>query len=185
MYDESIQDTIPKENIQFKKVSFKEIKSNRQAFKKLGEVLIKKNPSLQYRGVYNEDYGVFIDTTNIVKLEKDGKHSFTFRITNQDVLNKIENLVLNSKDDGSYEAFITEYLLSPQEMIVLENKLPLNNKEPKSITKVENLARFDIFGSGAGCVTYHTFTKYVCNDRDGNQIESEGNNDTRCVDTTI
>jgi len=114
LYEDSIQNTVPKKDIQLKKVSFKDFKSNRQAYQKLGEARIKKNPSLQYRGVYNEDYGVFIDTTNIVKLEKDGKHSFTFRITNKDVLNKIENLVLNSKDDGSYEAFITEYLLSPQ-----------------------------------------------------------------------
>lgn len=164
-----------------KKVNFKDIKSNRQAFRKIGESMIKKNPQMQYREVYNEEYGVFIDTTNILMLEKEGKHSFTFRITNQEVLNKFENLVLTSKDDGSYYAYIVEYLISPQEIIILNNGGTLNEKEPTAITKVENLARFSITGNGAACVDVLSYHVHMCRDKNGREMVDNGELGNGCV----
>lgn len=66
-------------------ISFKKLKENAKAFQKL-----KEDTSLMGRGVFNEDYGVFIDTTNIMMIEKDGKHSFTFQIINEVMMAKLK-----------------------------------------------------------------------------------------------
>ena len=53
-------------DLKVKKISFKDVKLNKNAFEKLKESRSKINPYLSQRGVYNEDFGVFIDTTNII-----------------------------------------------------------------------------------------------------------------------
>lgn len=122
-------------NYKLRSISFSEFKSNRSAFQKLREARAKKNPNILYRGIYNEDYGVFIDTTNIIVIENDGKHSITFQIIDETFSNKIENLVLNSKEDGGYVAYITKYLLSEQEIEAINNGNELLSKKPDEIIK--------------------------------------------------
>ena len=143
------------------------------------------NTSLMQRGIFNEDLGVFIDTTNILITEKDGKHSITFRIINEEELSKIENLVLNSKEDGSYKAFITEYLLSQEELTKLANNVEIGDKKPSAITDVSTYARFSITGDGADCVSMLNYTVGYCLNANGQTIRDRGNNDgpagTVCV----
>jgi hypothetical protein len=107
---ETEKDYITSENsnqkYQLKEISFAEFKTNQAAFQKLKEAHSKKNSTLKQKGVYNEDYGVFIDTTNIILVQKENKHSITFQIADEEVINKIQNLVLTSKDDGGYTAYI-------------------------------------------------------------------------------
>jgi hypothetical protein len=170
---------------QVKKISFSELKLNRTAFEKLKESRSKINPSLLQRGVYNEDFGVFIDTTNILITEKDGKHSITFRIINDAEMSKIENLVLNSKEDGSYKAFITEYLLSQEELTKLANNEVIEDKSPAAITDVSSYARFSITGNGADCVSMQNYTVGYCTNAYGETIIDTGINGgplrTTCV----
>lgn len=158
-------------NYQFKKISFNELKLNRKAFQKLKDVQ-KKNTSMQYRGVYNDDFGVFIDTTNIVIIEKDGKHSITFKILDEENQNKIENLILKSNIDGSYDAFISEYILSQEEIIKIENGEALDTKIPNSIQEVSSLNRIDISGP---CITSTTTTEFICHPANGGEPISYGN----------
>ena len=170
---------------QVKKISFGELKRNQNAFEKLKESRSKMNTSLLQRGVFNEDLGVFIDTTNILITEKDGKHSITFRIINEEELSKVENLVLNSKEDGSYKAFITEYLLSQEELTKLANNEDIGDKKPSAITDVSTYARFSITGDGADCVSMLNYTVGYCLNANGQTIRDRGNNDgpagTVCV----
>ena len=168
-----ISDKSLNQNYQLKRISFSEFKSNQSAFQKLREARSKKNPNILNRGVYNEDYGVFIDTTNIVVVENDGKHSITFQIIDEAFSNKVENLVLNSKDDG-YVAYITEYLLSQQELQALGNGGELLSKEPDAITMLENNARISISGNGAHCVDVITVITRYCEDINGKVIENKG-----------
>ncbi len=170
---------------QVRKISFRELKRNRKAYEKLKESRSKMNHSLLQRGVFNEDFGIFIDTTNILITEKDGKHSITFRIINEEELSKVENLVLNSKEDGSYKAFITEYLLSQEELTKLANNVEIGDKKPSAITDVSTYARFSITGDGADCISMLNYTVGYCLNANGQTIRDRGNNDgpagTVCV----
>ncbi|MBM6498793.1 hypothetical protein [Flavobacterium macrobrachii] len=168
-----ISDNSLNQNYQLKRISFSEFKSNQSAFQKLREARSKKNPNILNRGVYNEDYGVFIDTTNIVVVENDGKHSITFQIIDEAFSNKVENLVLNSKDDV-YVAYITEYLLSQQELQAIGDGGELLSKEPDAITMLENNARISISGNGAHCVDVITVITRYCEDINGKVIENKG-----------
>ena len=175
-----ISDGVNNKDYQIKKISFSELKSNQKAFQKLKDVFVKKNPYLQ-RGVYNEDYGVFIDTTNIVIVENGEKHSITFQIVDEEYSNKLENLVLNSKEDGSYIAYITEYLLTLQELNKLAKGESLPSKSPLAITKIESLSRIIISGNGAGCVSFNTYFIHVCRDKDENLIQDNGDRPNDCA----
>jgi hypothetical protein len=132
-------------NYELKKISFSDLKTNRMAFEKLKETRLMKNPSLQHRGVFNEDYGVFIDTTNIILVKNGDKHSLTFQIVSDDEnTNKVENLILKATDDGGYLAFIAEYNLTQQDLINLANGSALHTKTPSSISSVAMQGRFRV-----------------------------------------
>jgi hypothetical protein len=180
-----IEKSVDNKGIQLKKISFSELKSNPKAFQKLKEARLKKNPNFLYRGVYNEDYGVFIDTTNIIVIQKEDKHSITFQIVDEDFTNKVENLVLNSKEDGSYEAYITEYILSQEDFNIIANGEILPAKEPSAITKIENLSRVDIFGGAGGCFTFTVNSVWVCRDKDDNIMRDNGELGNGCVGTSF
>ncbi len=160
------------QNYKLRSVSFSEFKSNRSAFQKLREAREKKNPNILYRGIYNEDYGVFIDTTNIIVIENDGKHSITFQIINETFSNKVENLVLNSKEDGGYVAYITKYLLSEQEIEAINNGNELLSKKPDEIIKLETNNTFKLFFD---CISTIEITTVYCKDDKGNLFITEGN----------
>lgn len=162
---------------QVRKISFGELKRNRSAFETLKKSRSKlKASSLLHRGVYSDDFGVFIDTTTILVTEKDGKHSITFRILNEEEVFKIKNLVLNAKEDGSYKAYITEYILSQAELTKLANNEPIGEKYPSAVTDVSTYSRFSIEGDGAGCIEVRTYTVRYCNNSSGQTIVNTGTN---------
>ncbi len=168
-------------DLKVKKISFKDVKLNRNAFEKLKESRSKINPSLSQRGIYNEDFGVFIDTTNILITEKEGKHSITFLIIDDEDLSKVKNLVLNSKDDGSYSAFITEYILSQSDIIKLTNNEPIGEKTPSSVTDITTNQNTNIINSSnANCVSTFSYNQTVCWSGD-NLIPSQGDLGDGCT----
>ncbi|HEU4497541.1 MAG TPA: hypothetical protein VFR70_10860 [Flavobacterium sp.] len=114
-----------KGDIRFKKITFRELKSNRRAFDEFKDARLRKNPALRNSRIYDENYGVFIDTANIIRIEKDGRHSITMQIVGEPEDMKIENLVLNSREGGGYDAYIAEYRLSQQELNTLMNGVRL------------------------------------------------------------
>ncbi|RZL46424.1 MAG: hypothetical protein EOP00_15040, partial [Pedobacter sp.] len=166
-----------------KKISFAEFKSNQNAFQKLKETWSKKNTDLKYKGVYNEDYGVFIDTTTVIVIDNGEKHSITFQILDEGVSNKIENLVLSSKGNGEYIAYITKYLLTEQEIKALKEGQKIGDKYPATITKVENNSTINVSQSD-GCVNYYYETSSYCRDSNGEVIVSGGYLGDGCAGTS-
>ncbi|OYQ35121.1 hypothetical protein CHU92_11120 [Flavobacterium cyanobacteriorum] len=164
-----------------KSISFNELKINRKAIQKLDEAKLKRKGALAARGVYNAELGVFIDTSNIVMIEKDGRHSYTFQISKEDTTNKYENLVLNSKEGGGYDAYITEYLLTPEEMDKLSKGGIIASKMPDVIKTIENTARISISGNGADCVDIRFTSVGYCQNASGQVIRDNGDSGNGCV----
>ncbi|WP_026705418.1 hypothetical protein [Flavobacterium soli] len=178
-----IENSDNEQKYKLNKISFAEFKSNQNAFQKLKETSSKKNTGLQYKGVYNEDYGVFIDTTTIMVIENGEKHSITFQILDEEVSNKIENLVLSSKENGEYIAHITKYLLTEEEMQALKEGQTIGDKYPATITKVENNSTVNV-SQADGCVHYYYETSSYCRHSNGEVIVSGGYLGDGCVGTS-
>lgn len=177
--DQSIKN---QEGLLLKKVSFKEIKTRPKVFEKLNEFGMEKTGNSSHnRKVYYEEFGLFIDTTNIVYIEKEGKHSYTFKIVDEAVFDKIENLVLKSKEDGSYTAYIVEYLLSQEEQALIANGEKLTDKTPSSIIHFENMSVMNFSNMGNNCVEVYTYTINYCEDVNGNTIRDNGELGNGCV----
>jgi hypothetical protein len=161
-------------------ISFKEVKENAKAFQKLKEAGT-RNASLTGRGVFNDDYGVFIDTTNIMMIEKDGNRSFTFQIINESNDGEIKNLILNSTDGENYKAYIASYLLSPEEWVKISNGEMINDNLPSSVTEFSQFARGGVIGDGADCIDIYTITQLYCKDSGGRIIKDNGDLGSGCV----
>lgn len=168
-------------NYNLKNISFKELRLNKRAFQKLKETAILKQPSLMGRGVYNEAFDVFIDTTNIIVVENEFNHSITFQIVGKENEKVIENLILSSKPEGGYKAFIAKYDLSSEELLTLLDDEKLLIKKPTTITEVNNYSRMDVGGDGADCIDIEIGTRSVCRDKNGNIISNNGDNGNNCL----
>ena len=95
IYDDAINQSQQLKNLSISKISFKELKSNKKAVEKIKSVITKKLPSsISQRAVYNDDFGVYIDTTNIVKMVSTTEESLTFNIIDYTDSTKKENLIL-------------------------------------------------------------------------------------------
>lgn len=167
-------------NYQLKKVRFSQLKKNKKAFDKLVEARIKKNPSLEYRGVYNSDFGVFIDTTNITLIESKDSHSYTFQIINEN-MHEFENLILNYKNNGDYSAYISKYNLTQEQINNLIDSGSLTNIVPTSISEVNSTMSIPVSGNGSDCVDIITYSTNMCYNSQGNLMESNGELNNGCV----
>jgi len=171
LFDDAIKNESA--NYKVKKISFTDFKQNRKALNKLRESILKKNSNVHNRGVYFDEFGVYIDTTDIRVIEDFDKHSITFRIINQEVNNKIENLVLQSKENGDYEVFITEYVLSQTELYqISQDQYNEIEKYPDAIKKLEGNERIAV---NSECVSVVSITTTYCKDNEGNLFVSQGN----------
>lgn len=168
---------------QLRRISFTEFKSNHNAFQKLKETCFKKSSNLKSKGVFIDNYGVFIDTTAVVVIEKGEKHSITFQIIDEEVSGKIENLVFSSKENGEYSAYITKYLLSEQEIQALGRGQAIGDKYPATITRVENNSTENVSQTD-GCINHYYETSSYCRDSNGEVIFSAGYLGDGCVGTS-
>ncbi|WP_394906738.1 hypothetical protein [uncultured Mesonia sp.] len=103
-------------------LKFKDISANLALVNLLKKI---QQPSDQHgRGYYNEAFRMHLDTTRIIKIESQNKHSYTFMI--QDSLapeQPIRNLVLSANADNpeQYFAYIFSYQFSDSERIAWAN----------------------------------------------------------------
>lgn len=178
IYDDAIYKSQQPQNLSISKISFKELKSNKKAVQKIKNVMTKKLPSsLSQRAVYNEDFGVLIDTTNIVQMVSETEQSLTFNIVDYTDSTKKENLILVSKDDGSFEAYIAEYNLTQQDLDILASGGTLENLQPTNISEIENASKIAVSGS---CVMTSTYTVGMCKNANGDIIINNGNIRDNC-----
>ena len=116
------------ENFKKYEISFKEFNNDQQArvsFKKLKEKQKinkeAKKGNEQQRILYNKEYDFFIDTDKIVVVEIDDFKSYTFQIHRPEENAKLENLVLNSKNNADFKTYITKYNVTELEKQILSN----------------------------------------------------------------
>ncbi|WP_396178206.1 hypothetical protein [Flavobacterium sp.] len=156
-----------------KKLNFKELKNNTKAFEKLQEAEAKSTTHLG-RGLFDENFGVFVDTTNIVMIQEGNNHSFTFRIINDNSENEIKNLVLSSSTGLTYRAYVATYASTAEEVNnILTNEM-LTEIAPTSIVELGLSSRNGIGGDGADCIDFFTITQMYCRNAAGNTIVDSG-----------
>lgn len=156
-----------------KKINFKELKNNSKAFEKLQEAEAKSTSHLG-RGLFDENFGVFVDTTNIVMIQEGNNHSYTFRVIGDNIENEIKNLVLSSSTDLTYRAYIATYASTAEEVnSILTNEM-LTEIVPTSIVEVGLSSRDGISGDGADCIDFITVTQSFCRNAAGNIITNGG-----------
>ncbi|AWM13733.1 hypothetical protein DI487_07555 [Flavobacterium sediminis] len=81
------------------------------------------------RILYNSTYGFSVNTAYVKYVEDTttGKHSYNFPLTRDSlVTSHLENLLLSSRSDGSYDAYIVEYGFSKDEYNAV-SQTTLNN----------------------------------------------------------
>ncbi|BCY29593.1 hypothetical protein [Flavobacterium okayamense] len=179
IYDDAIYKSQQPQNLSISKISFKELKSNKNVVEKIKSVMTKKLPtSIANRAVYNEDFGVLIDTTNIVQMTSATEQSITFNIVDYTDSTKKENLVLVSKNDGNFEAYIAEYNLTQQDLDILASGGTLQNIQPTSISEIENASKIAVSGA---CVSSYTYTYSACYNSSGDIIFNNGELGNGCV----
>ncbi len=101
------------EKIIVRKMSFNEFSKNPAILSKLNQV--KNKETLAGRIVYDSIHDFYINTDYCVYLEKEGKTSYTFALYRDVDNGKTENLVLSSKDDGSFESKMVIYDITAAE----------------------------------------------------------------------
>ncbi|MEL0651712.1 hypothetical protein V6246_09790 [Algibacter sp. TI.3.09] len=117
-------------------LELKDIESNTYAFNKIKSIKNKSNKtnknSKNPKVVYSSDQDFSIDTGIVKYIQNQDStyHSYTFPIYRANNNFGLENLMLSSQNDGAYKTFIVTYDLTEQEVLDLNNNLPvdLNNK---------------------------------------------------------
>jgi len=171
-------------DINLKKIAFSKLKTNKPALQVIEATKLRTNRTLNQRGiVLKEDYGVFIDTTQIYMIEKDNVHSITFQIVSDDESeSKIENLVLLSTANGSYKAYITEYILTSQDMLRLANR-EFINKTPSKVTEIGKYDQVAMAmpASVEDCISMFNYSIDYCTNYNGQEVVRSGGINDDCV----
>ncbi len=175
--------TINQKGIILKKVFKSTIDENFKLLEALNKIEGKRNSmESNARMEYYEDYGFFVDTESAIYIENEDKHSYTFSIFRQS--DSVENLVISSQDDGSYNASIVSYNLTDEQITMLLIRT-LQYEINKEDIYIEPLTDFDssgLFGrSGDECIDVDTVQVNQCENADGDVINDNGESGNGCV----
>ena len=166
---ENYNNTSPQERIKIETVSKSFIEQNLKVVEALNKFKEKNTILTQNeRTVYSETHGFIINTESAIYIENNYFHSFTFEMYSEESnVNLLENFVLTSQDDGTYQAYIYQYnvetindfndnfiTINSYTKIILPNNLEfisnLLNREENN-----NPCRID-YWSGPGSNGYYT-----------------------------
>ncbi|WP_447637346.1 hypothetical protein [Flavobacterium microcysteis] len=172
--------SIDSTELKLETLNFSDFSKNNVALQKLNNVQSAGSSSLQRRSVNVKDYGYDVDTESAIRITQGEFHTITFRIQGEPDANIVENLILvsNGKD---YTAYIAEYILTDKEREMLALGLKPKNIIPSTLLEVEKKASITVGGNGSNCVRVAIITKDYCDDKNGNKITHNGDNDGRCV----
>lgn len=104
-----------------KKISFKDFKSKVAIFDKFKKIAPSTESSNSERVVYDENYGLYYDTNNIVLVEKEGYKSYTIPLINQENENVLKNLVIYEKTGKPVKVKMMNYEVTEQEILKIKN----------------------------------------------------------------
>jgi hypothetical protein len=167
-------------NIKLEKVNFSELNKNQKAMKMLEKA--SRNSKILTKNKNNRNlYGYVIDTSKVIYLESENQHSYTFKITNEEP-NKTENLILSKQNDEDYKAFYAEYDLTNEEVIKINQGLPIEHKEPSSLYEIDENTSNNLPINLRSCITTETITENWCMDASGNWMINNGELGNGCHD---
>ena len=116
------------------KISLSDLEKIPNAYQKINQISNLENSKIIIDTIHNFS----IDTDLIIKTESGTYNSFTFPITRNYETTILENLVLSSKNDGTYQVFIVSYNLTFAEKEIIRNHQFVNLQGKSSIIKLDN-----------------------------------------------
>lgn len=148
-----------------KKISFEEMKSKPKAVEALNKIReTKKTAGAQARLVYDSANDFYVDTDEIIYIEKGGDyHSYTFAVYRDVETPLFENLVMSLQKDGSYSATLVSYNLTEQEradlekekLFSLEGKLAVKILDPGTYNPEYLLGRTNCYNVNVATCSWH------------------------------
>ncbi|WP_300488608.1 T6SS effector amidase Tae4 family protein [Flavobacterium sp.] len=127
------QQVVKNERITVKRLSCEELRKKNNVTKKLNEIVLTLATD-----PYNTKNHLRINREEAVCITEKGITSYTFPVTRQYPVNKIENLVLHYTKDGSCNVFFTTYALTRKQVLELHRIGSLENKMTVAIQKEGN-----------------------------------------------
>jgi len=110
-----------------RKINLSELKHRPKAYEKMLEYMSDSSNKAR-KNIYNGKYEFTIDTDNIIYIEKEDYHSYTFTIYSDPGNDKgyTENLFLHLLPDGSYKAFLIQYNFDKEDLMQMKkgNAMP-------------------------------------------------------------
>lgn len=131
-------------------LELKDIESNTEILDKIENIKNKSNKSNKAgtaskniknpKTVYSSDQSFIIDTGIVKYMQNQDStyHSYTFPIYRANNNSGLENLMLSSQDDGTYKTYIVTYELTEQEILNLNNNLPVDLKNKVTHTEFKD-----------------------------------------------
>lgn len=135
--EDSIIDAKAHGEIISKKITLEEMSRYSGAVGKINPFIRKKNDNSNKKIVYDEKYGFWVDTDQILMMQQDEHITFTIPVFRDFTNGKTENLVLNLKDNGGYSVMLFKYDFTEQDKLDIRNNLSILNLDTK--TEVELL----------------------------------------------
>lgn len=110
-----------------KTITLEEMSRYVGAVEKINPFIRKKNTNLNKKLVYDEKFGFWVDTDQIMMMQKDEHITFTMPVYRAIENGKTENLVLNLKENGDYTVLLFKYALTDQDKQDIKNNVPIFN----------------------------------------------------------
>lgn len=104
-----------------RKITYEDFKARRNVFEKFKVAAKSTSPSETSRVIYDEEYGVYYDTNNIIFIEKDDYRSYTIPLIPQEDELAVKNLVLYQKDNEPVKVKMMNYALTENEIDRIRN----------------------------------------------------------------
>ena len=160
------ENQIIQHDIYKKKISFEELKAHHPlAFSKYEKIdvnckqTLANKQNMKGKYVYDSKFNFYINTDNIMYLEKEDYKSYTFSIKRDNKKNYLENLVLSFNNLIQCKANIVKYNLNIEDLDKLKKDEVIANLLSK--TDIENLDEIKVIQSGIA-------NKQLYIDADGN-----------------
>lgn len=172
-------------NYKTKRIYSKEIEQNKIIKNKINEIKEKQNVlkiNAQNKTVYFSDYDFTINTNFAVYLENQDAsyHSYTFKVLRDSTEFSLENLILSSNDNNSYDIYLSQYNLSQDDIALIQNNQSpdltgkailtkiidedfignIFSKETITVTTLCPTTTF-IAGNDCGCDGHHTLAQIL------------------------
>ena len=133
-----------KPELKIVKLTNKDIIQNKGVTQKLNFFTETLKTRQQNKTVYSSEHDFYINTDFATYIEKtDGSHTYTFPVQYANETGEINNLVLLSQDDGTYNTLYVSYDVTENEKTLINNGMPVNLEGKISIALIDDAIFID------------------------------------------